>query len=52
MADAQVNVSVNDGNITALRQKLQEVVDANRIALNLRQQNQTVVIKASKASAG
>lgn len=51
MADAQVNVSVNDGSTHSLRQKLQEVVDANRIALNLRQQNQTVVIKASKASA-
>lgn len=52
MADAQVNVAVSGGGVDALRQRLQETVEANRIALNLRQQNQLTTAKAAKAANG
>lgn len=52
MADPQLKVSVNSGGVEALRQRLQEVVDGNRIALNLRQQNVLTAAKAVKAARG
>lgn len=52
MADAQVTVAVRGGGVEALRQRLQEVVDGNRIAMNLRQQNQLTTIKAAQAARG
>jgi hypothetical protein len=52
MADAQVQVQVNGSNRTAaLRQRLQEVVEANRIALNLRQQQRNLEVKVSRGQA-
>lgn len=48
MAEAQVNVAVV-GASTALRQRLQETVESNRITLNLRQQQQLTAVKAAKA---
>lgn len=47
MADANVNVTVsgNSGS-DELRQKLQEQVAANRIALNLRQQARLIALAA------
>lgn len=52
MADAQVNVQVSGGNGTAaLRQRLQEVVEANRIAMNLRQQQRILEAKVSRGQA-
>ncbi len=52
MADTQVQVQVNGNNGTAaLRQQLQEVVEANRIALNLRQQQRNLEIKVSRGQA-
>ena len=47
MAEPQVNVQVSGSDgASELRQRLQEVVDANRIAMNLRTQNKITVIKA------
>lgn len=52
MADAQVQVQVNGSNgAAALRQRLQEVVEANRIVLNLRQQQRNLEIKVSRGQA-
>lgn len=47
MADAQVNVQVSGGGTSDLRQRLQEQVDANRIAMNLRQQNKLTAVKTA-----
>jgi hypothetical protein len=46
MADPQVNVQVTGNSGSDLRQRLQDVVDANRIAMNLRMQNKITVLKA------
>ena len=46
MADPQVNVQVSGSSGSDLRQRLQDVVDANRIAMNLRTQNKITVLKA------
>lgn len=49
MAEAQVNVQVQgSANVAALRQRLQEVVEANRIAMNLRQQQRMLEVKVSR----
>lgn len=49
MADAQVNVQVSgNAGSSELRQRLQEVVDANRIAMNLRMQAKITAIKAQR----
>jgi hypothetical protein len=49
MAEAQVNVQVSgNAGSSELRQRLQEVVDANRIAMNLRMQAKITVIKAQR----
>jgi len=46
MAEPQVNVQVSGRSGSDLRQRLQDVVDANRIAMNLRTQNRITVLKA------
>lgn len=51
MASPQVNVAVVGGS-SGLRQRLQELVDGNRIAMNLRQQGQLTAVKAAKAASG
>ena len=52
MADAQVNVQVQGGtNVAALRQRLQDVVEANRIAMNLRQQQRNLEAKVRSGQA-
>jgi hypothetical protein len=49
MAEAQVNVQVSGQVGSAeLRQRLQEVVDGNRIAMNLRMQARITTIKAQR----
>ena len=49
MAEPQVNVQVTgSSDSNALRQSLQEVVDANRIAMNLRMQAKITEIKAKR----
>lgn len=49
MADPQVNVQVTgSSDSSALRQSLQEVVDGNRIAMNLRMQAKITEIKAKR----
>lgn len=53
MAQPQVNVTMGGGSgMEALRQRLQESVEANRIALNLRQQSQQTTAKALRAASG
>lgn len=51
MASPQVNVAVVGGS-SGLRQRLQELVDANRIAMNLRQQSQLTAVKAALSIRG
>lgn len=49
MADAQVKVQVSgNGGSSELRQRLQEVVDGNRIAMNLHMQAKITAIKAQR----
>ena len=49
MAEPQVNVQVSGNTGSSdLRQRLQEVVDANRIAMNLRMQAKITAIKAKR----
>ena len=52
MADAQVNVQVSGGGTSDLRQLLQERVEANRIAMNLRQQDKITAAKTAKLLRG
>jgi hypothetical protein len=53
MADAQVNVQVSgNGDAGELRQRLQEQVEANRIALNLRYQAKVAAAEALKSLRG
>jgi len=46
MDAVKVNVTVRDGGIEPLRHRLQDQVDANRIALNMRMQAQMIAYKA------
>ena len=52
MADAQVYVQVSGSSGSDLRQRLQDQVDANRIAMNLRQQSKNISVKAAKLLRG
>lgn len=52
MAEAQVNVQVSGGGTSELRQRLQEQVEANRIAMNLRQQAKITAAKTAQLLRG
>lgn len=52
MAEAQVNVQVSGGSTSDLRQRLQEQVEANRIAMNLRQQAKITAAKTAQLLRG